>query len=94
MPLLVASCVDRSLLVDTARAYSAYDFVSQVLPTRALLDENKNMPVLSDRALNRIYTQSRRHPGTIGSHAGIRIHPHMIPPRTVGNPNPTGRLTF
>ena len=28
MLLLVASCVDRSLLVDTVRDYSAYDFVS------------------------------------------------------------------
>ena len=35
------------------------------------------MSVLSDRSLARIHTQSRRHPGTIGSHAGIRIHPHM-----------------
>ena len=28
MLLLVASCVDRLLLVDTARDYSAYDFDS------------------------------------------------------------------
>ena len=28
MLLLVASCVDRSLLVDTVRDYSDYDFVS------------------------------------------------------------------
>ena len=46
------------------------------------------MPVLSDRALDRIHTLSRRHPGTIRSHAGIRIHPHMIPPRTVRKSQP------
>ena len=34
------------------------------------------MSFLSDRSLARIHTQSRRHPGTIGSHAGIGIHPH------------------
>ena len=57
MLLLVASCVDRSLLVDTVRDYSAYDFVSQVFQTRVLLDENKNMSVLSDRSLDRIHTK-------------------------------------
>ena len=35
------------------------------------------MPFLSDRSLARIHTQSRRHPVTIGSHAGIGIHPHI-----------------
>ena len=33
MLLLVASCVHRSLLVDTVRDYSAYDFVSHVFQT-------------------------------------------------------------
>ena len=41
------------------------------------------MSVLSDRALDRIHTQSRCYPGTIGSHAGVGIHTHMTPPRTV-----------
>ena len=36
------------------------------------------MSVLSGRSLDRIHTQSRRHPSTVGSHAGIGIHPHMI----------------
>ena len=35
------------------------------------------MPFSSDRLLARIHTQSRRHPGTIGSQAGIGIHPHF-----------------
>ena len=35
------------------------------------------MPFLSDHALARIHTQRRRHPGTIGSHARIGIHPHI-----------------
>ena len=35
------------------------------------------MPSSSDRPLTRIDAQSRRHPGTIGSHAGIGIHPHI-----------------
>ena len=77
MLLLVASCVDRSLLVDTARDYSAYDFDRSEFQTRVVIDENKNMSFLSDRSLARIHTQSRRHPGTIGSHAGIGIHPHI-----------------
>ena len=77
MLLLVASCVDRSLLVDTVRDYSAYDFVSKVFQTRVLFDNKKNMIFLSDRSLARIHTQSRRHPGTMGSHAGIGIHPHI-----------------
>ena len=36
MLLLAAGCVDRSLLVDTARDYSAYDFDSEVFQTRVL----------------------------------------------------------
>ena len=43
--LLVAGCVDRSLLVDTVRDYSAYDFDSQVFQTRFFIDKNKNMSV-------------------------------------------------
>ena len=78
MLLLVASRVDRSLIVDTMRDHNAYGFVSKVFQTRVLSDENKNMSVLSDCALDRIHTQSRRHPGTIGSHAGIGMHPHMM----------------
>ena len=35
------------------------------------------MSFLSDRSLARIHTQRRRHPGTIGSHAGIGIHPYI-----------------
>ena len=35
------------------------------------------MSFSSDRSLARIHTQSRRHPGTIGSHAGIEIRPHI-----------------
>ena len=35
------------------------------------------MLFLSDRSLARIHTQSRRHPGTMGSHAWIGIHPLM-----------------
>ena len=38
------------------------------------------MSFLSDRALDRIQTYSRRHPGTIGD---PNPYPHMIPPRTV-----------
>ena len=52
------------------------------------------MPVLSDRALDRIHTQSRRRPGTIGPHAGVGIHPHMIPPRTVWKSQPYGPTDF
>ena len=59
MLFLVASCVDSSLLVDTARDYSAYDFVRYVLQTRFIFNENKNQLVLSDCALDRIRTQSR-----------------------------------
>ena len=105
MLLLVASCVDRAVLVDTGtvRDYSAYDFDCQEFQTRVFIDENKNMSFLSDRSLARIHTQSRRHPGTIGSHAGIGIHPHiynsttrgrtrissgLIPPRTVWKSQP------
>ena len=43
MLLLVASSVDRSLLVDTVGDYSAYDFDSQEFQTRVFIDENKNM---------------------------------------------------
>ena len=88
MLLLVASCVDRSLLVNTVRDYSAYNFVSKVFQTRDLSKDNKNMSVLSDHASDRIHTQSKRHPGTIGSHAGIGIHTHMIPPRTAWTSQP------
>ena len=35
------------------------------------------MSFLSDRSLAGIHAQSRRHPGTIGSLAGIGIHPHI-----------------
>ena len=35
------------------------------------------MSFLSEYSLARIHTQSRRHPGMIESHAGIRIHPHI-----------------
>ena len=83
MLLLVASCVDRSLLVDTVRDYSAYDFDRQEFQTRVFIDENKNMSFLSDRSLARIYTQSRHHPGTIRSHARIGIRPHIY---NSGNP--------
>ena len=41
MLLLVASCVDRSLLVHTVRDYSAYNFDSYEFQTRVLIDENK-----------------------------------------------------
>ena len=59
MLLLVASCVDRSLLVDTARDYSAKDFIRYVLQTRFIFNETKNLLVLSGCALDRIRTQSR-----------------------------------
>ena len=88
--LLVASCVDRSLLVDITAVpdYSACDFDSYEFQTRVLLDENKTCHFLSDRSLARIHTQSRRHPGTIGSHAGIGIHPHIYNPDNPGtNPD-------
>ena len=42
-----------------------------------LLDENINMDFLSDRLLAEARTQSKRHPGTIRSHRGIGIHPHV-----------------
>ena len=46
------------------------------------------MPFLSDRSLARVHTQSRRHPGTIGSHAGIGIHPHIYNSDNLGtNPD-------
>ena len=35
------------------------------------------MSRLSDRSLAGIYAQSKRHPGTIGSHPGTGIHPHI-----------------
>ena len=35
------------------------------------------MSFSSDRSLARIHTQTSRHPGTIGSHAGIGIRPHI-----------------
>ena len=41
MLLLVASCVDRSLLVVLVRDYSAYNFDSYELHTRVFIDENK-----------------------------------------------------
>ena len=77
MLLLVAICVDRSLLVDTVRDYSVYNFDSKYFQTRVLIDENTNIVIMSDRSLARVHIQSRRHPGTIGSHAGIGIHPHI-----------------
>ena len=43
MLLLVASCVERSLLVQTVRDYSAYNFDSQEFQARVLIiDENKS----------------------------------------------------
>ena len=36
------------------------------------------MPFLSDHSLAGIHTQSKRHPGTIGSHPGIEIHQHIF----------------
>ena len=46
------------------------------------------MSFLSDRSLARIHTQSRRRPGTIGSHAGVGIHPHISNSDNPGtNPN-------
>ena len=93
MLLFVASCVDRSLLVHTVRDYSANDIVIYVFQTRVLLYEKIIMSVWSNRQLDRTYIQSRRHPGTIGSYAGIGIHPHMIPPRTVWKSQPH-RPTF
>ena len=78
MLLLVASCVDRSLLVHrTVRDYSAYNFDSQVCQTRIFRDGNKKMSFSSGRSSAKIHTQSRRQPGTIGSHAGIGTHPHI-----------------
>ena len=66
------------------------------------------MSFFSDRSLARIHTQRRRHPGTIGSQAGIRIHARiynsdspgtnpdtsgLIPlPTGCGNSNPARRL--
>ena len=35
------------------------------------------MSFSSDRSFARIHTQSRRHPGTVGPHAGIGIHQHI-----------------
>ena len=93
MLLLVASCVDRSLVRDTVRDYSAYDIITYVFQTRVLLYEKKIMSVLSNRQFGRIYIQSQHHPGTIGSYAGIGIHPNMIPPRTVWKSQPR-RPTF
>ena len=77
MLLLVASCVDRSRLVDTVRDYSAYNFDSQEFQTRVFIEEIKNVSFLSDHSLARIHTQCRRHSGTIRSHTGIGIHPHI-----------------
>ena len=77
MLLLVASCVDRSLLLHTVRYYSANNLDIQDLQTRVFEDENKNMLFSSNRSLARIHTQSRRHPGTMESHAGIGIHPNI-----------------
>ena len=35
------------------------------------------MSFTSDGSFAGIYTQSKRHPGTIGSHPGTGIHPHI-----------------
>ena len=46
------------------------------------------MSFLSDRSLARIHAKRRRHPGTIGSHAGIGIHPYIyIRDNTGTNPD-------
>ena len=58
MLLLVTSCVDRSLLVDTARDYSADDFVGYDVQTRDIFDETKNLLVLSDWALDKMHAQN------------------------------------
>ena len=86
MLLLVATvAVDRSVLVETVRDYSAYDLTVVVENFRLLCFQTivKHtwyrvcMSFLSGRSLAGIHTHSKRHPGTIWSHPGIGIHPHI-----------------
>ena len=67
----------RERVVNTVRDRSAFDFDIQEFESRGYIDDNIYISFLSDRSLVRIHTQSRHHPGTIGSHAWIEFHPHI-----------------
>ena len=75
--LLVASCVDRSLPIAIQYATTTLTILTAKSFRLDFLLTIEACHFLSDRSMARIDIRSRRHPGTIGSHAGIGIHPHI-----------------